>query len=116
MGQFSLNGTLSTCPDPAAYELEGTGEVGADVSGAPFLQGRESGTLVWDALTHAEFIELYAAWNTNKGSKVAGAIPQISTGSLGTYDSVTCYFHEPTARVSGKLWQNVRLRVTDVTR
>lgn len=116
MGQFSLNGVFTTTPDPQAFEHDGFEEIGTYVDGAPLLQGKENGTLVWGALTHAEFIQLYARWNTNKGTAVAGAIPQVAAGVLATYDAITAFFHEPQARVEGKLWKNVRMRVTYITR
>lgn len=116
MAQFDLNGTFTTTPDPAAYMMEGFAEVGAFCNGAPIIQGKESGTLTWAALTHAEFIQLHARWNTNKGSHVAGKIPEIAAGSLGTYDSITAYFHEPIGEVRNGLWHNVRMPVSKVTR
>ena len=116
MGQLDINGTLSTCPDPAAYALDGFEEVGAFCNGAPIIQGKESGVLMWPAMTHAAFIELWAQWNTNKGSHVSGKIPEIAAGAIGTYDSVTAYFHEPKGEVRNKLWRNVRMQVSKVTR
>ena len=116
MGQLDINGTFTTTPDPFAFEHDGFEEIGNYVDGAPLLQGKENGTLVWNVLSHAEFIQLYARWATNKGTAVSGKIPQVATGTLGTYDSITAFFHEPTARVEGKLWRNVRMRVTYITR
>jgi hypothetical protein len=116
MGQLNINGALSTCPDPASYILDGFAETGAFCNGAPVIQGKESGTLTWPAMSHAAFIELWAQWNTNKGNHVSGKIPEIAAGSLGTYDSVTAYFHEPTGEVRNGLWHNVRMPVSKVTR
>lgn len=116
MGQFDLNGTFTSTPDPASYLLEGFGEVGTFVTGAPITQGKESGVLSWPAMTHAAFIELWAAWNTNKGSAVSGKLPQIAAGVIGTYDAVTAYFHEPKGEARNGLWNNVRMQVSKVTR
>ena len=117
MGQFQISSTFSNCPDPSAWVPDGIAERGNYTDGAPLLQGLESGTLVWNALTQTEYGELHTRWNTNKGVLTAGKIPEESGSALGTYDTVTtAYWHEPLGEVRGSLRHNVRMRVSFITR
>lgn len=117
MGQFSLNGTFTHLPDPSSWTPEGLAEVGLFTTGAPILQGLESGTVVWANLTQQEYGELHTRWNTNKGNAVAGTLPEESGSSLTTYDTVSsAYWHEPRGEVRGKIRRNVTMLVTKVTR
>jgi len=117
MGQFNLNGAFTYCPDPSAWDPGGLAEVGTFTTGAPILQGLESGTLTWANLTQQEYGELHTRWNTNKGNAVAGKLPEESGASLTTYDTITtAYWHEPHGEVSGKIRRNVTMRVTSITR
>ncbi|RLC82305.1 MAG: hypothetical protein DRJ03_19265 [Chloroflexi bacterium] len=117
MGEFSLNGTFTYLPDPSGWVSDGLAEVGTFTNGAPILQGLESGTLTWAALTQQEYGELHTRWDANKGNAVAGKLPEESGSSLATYDTVaSAYWHEPRGRAHGKIRHNVTMRVTSITR
>ncbi len=117
MGEFSLNGTFTYLPDPTAWDPAGLAEVGMFTTGAPILQGLESGTAIWANLTQQQYGELHSRWSTNKGNSVAGKLPEESGSSLTTYDTVaSAYWHEPLGQVSGKIRRNVTMLVTSITR
>lgn len=117
MGQFSLNGTFTYLPDPTAWAPEGLAEVGAFTTGAPILQGLESGTVIWANLTQQQYGELHTRWVANKGSAVAGKLPQEDGSSLTTYETVdSAYWHEPRGEVRGKIRRNVTMLVTSIAR
>lgn len=117
MGQFDLNGTFTYLPDPSAWISDGLAEVGTFTTGAPILQGLESGTLTWANLTQQEYGELHTQWNTNSGTAVSGKLPEESGSGLATYDTITtAYFHEPHGEVRGKIRRNVTMLVTSITR
>lgn len=117
MGQFSLNGTFTYLPDPTSWTPDGIAEVGLFTTGAPILQGNESGIVMWAGLTQQEYGELHTRWNTNKGNAVAGKLPEESGAVLSTYDTISsAYWHEPLGEVSGKLRHFVTMRVTKITR
>jgi hypothetical protein len=117
MGQFSLNGTFTYLPDPSGWMPEGIAEQGTYTDGAPILQGKESGTLIWNVLTQQQYGELHTRWSSNKGVLTAGTLPEESGSSLSTYDTVTtAYWHEPLGEARGGLRHNVRMRVTFITR
>lgn len=117
MGQFSLNGTFTYLPDPSGWQPEGIAERDTYTDGAPLLQGLESGIVIWNCLSQQEYGELHTRWNSNKGTLVAGKLPEESGSALGTYDTITtAYWHEPLGEARGGLRFNVRMRVTFVTR
>jgi hypothetical protein len=109
---FEINGSGLT--DPTSYQPDGTAERDTYTDGAPLLQGMESGTLVWAAMSQSNFASLWSAWSTNKGNLVSGAIPP-TTGSLSSYRSVTAYFHEPRGEARGGVRFNVTMRVTFIS-
>ena len=114
MADFSLSGTFTYLPDPSAWESS-FNEVGTLVSGAPLIQGYEAVTLTWSALTQQQYGELYARWNANKGDLVSGTLPDMDASSF-SWQSVTAYFHEPSGQLRARVWENVQMRVTHITR
>lgn len=91
MGNLSINGAMSICPDPD-YQTFGTPVKGAFVGGGIVRQGNESGVLKFPPLNSAMRNELYTKWATNKNGLVGGAIPAIS--GYG-WQTVTAAFGEP---------------------
>lgn len=91
MGNFSLNGTFTACPDPdyAPYPIPVRG---AFLNHKPVLQGYESGILKFPPLPSGAFNELRARYEANKNSQASGAIPKIS--GYG-WRAVSAWFMEP---------------------
>ena len=107
---FEINS--NSIQDPTHWEPHGIAEVGTFANGAPCQQGYESGTAVWAAMTQSAYATLYTQWNSNKGVLTAGKIPP-NTGALGTYRSISAFFHEPRGTgKAGEMRTNVRMLVT----
>lgn len=105
----------SSIADPTSWQSDGIAERDTFTDGAPLLQGLESGTLVWAAMSQSNYADLYSAWNSNKGNLVSGTIPTESGSSLSSYRNVTAYFHQPTGEARGGLRHNVRMRVSFIS-
>lgn len=106
---FEINS--ASLQDPTIYQPDGFAERDTYTDGAPLIQGFESGTLIWSSMSQSNYAALYSAWNANKGNLVSGVIPP-TTGSLGSYRSVSAYFHEPVGEARGARRFNVRMRLT----
>src|SRR3989304_1266236 len=91
MGNLSINGTMSICPDPD-YNTFGLPVRGAFVGGGLVRQGKESGILSFPPLTSAMRNELYAKWAANQAGLVGGLLPALS--GYG-WQAVTAAWGEP---------------------
>ena len=88
------NSTIAAA-DPSTYTPDPPKLVGQMCSGKPIVQGREQGTLVWDAMTLAGWIDLWDRYNTNKASSGVFVIPGRTSGqSWSTWRSTTSYVME----------------------
>jgi hypothetical protein len=110
---FVING--NSIQDPTSWQSDGIAERDTFTDGAPLLQGKESGTLTWSAMSESDYADLYSGWNSNKGSLVSGSIPTESGSDLSSYRNVTAYFHQPTGEARGGLRFNVRMKVSFIT-
>lgn len=101
---FKAWNSLISAPDPDGYTPEGPRHVGTQCSGKPIVQGRERGTLTWEAMTLAHFIDLWDRYNTNKDSSGTFIIPGRTSGqSWTTWRSVTAYaIEEPKREYRGR--------------
>jgi len=109
------NALLTTCPDPDEYAPEPPPVVGRFASAKPVAQGREQGTLVWDNITLADWIDLWDKWNTNKNSSGTFVIPpRTSGGSWTSWRSVTAYAEEPIPRYRGRIVQGATMHIVIV--
>jgi hypothetical protein len=74
----------------------------------PIEQGVERVRLVWNALTPAEYKDLFDTWNTNKDSSGTFDIPDRSGTAPEDYRSVVAYAQRPL----GQFGQRIRSQVT----
>lgn len=85
------NATIAA-DEPSGYIPDAADMVGQFCDGQPVLQGLEQGTIVWDAMTLASWIDLWDRWNTNKNTSGTFIIPGRTSGqSWTTWRSVTAY-------------------------
>lgn len=92
MGNLSINGAFTACPDPADFQPFGKAYRGDFMGGKPIYQGYESGLLKFPPVISAGFNELYARWAANSGAQTSGAIPKLS--GYG-WRAVSAWWHEP---------------------
>lgn len=91
MGNLSINGTMSICPDPD-FQSYGLPVRGGFIGGGIVRQGKESGVLKFPPLTSAMRNELYTKWAANKNGLVGGTLPQLSAYG---WQTVTAAWGEP---------------------
>ena len=109
---FKMWNALTTAPDPEVYIPEWPAVVGQMCSGKPITQGLERGSVVWTAMTIAEYIALKAAYDTNKDTSGTFVIPPSATGSWTSWRSVTAYVAgAPTGEWRGRVVQNVTVQL-----
>ena len=106
---FQMWGSLlTTCPDPSTYTPAPPPVVGRFASGEPVAQGREQGDLTWNAITPAEYADLWGRWNTNKNTVGTFVIPNRAGTTPQAVRSTTAWCEEP----RGTWGQNLRMSVT----
>jgi len=92
---FKMWNSTITAKDPATYIPEAPPMVGQMSSGKPITQGLEYGTLTWNAVTLAGWIDIRDKYNTNKDTAGTFVIPGNTAGqSWTTWRSVTAYVVE----------------------
>jgi len=99
---------LTTCPDPATYTPVPPPVVGRLASAKPVAQGYEQGDLTWNALTVAEYADLWGRWNTNKDTSSTFQIPNRAGSGPTSFRSVVAYAEEP----RGTWGQTLRMGVS----
>jgi len=109
---FKAWNSLISGPDPDSYTPEYPSTVGQMADGKPVAQGREAGTLAWNNITLASWIDLRDRYNTNKDSSGTFVIPpHASGGSWSSWRSVTAYAEHPQAVYQGEVVQQVTMRI-----
>ena len=84
-------GTLATCPDPTEWRPETEQVVGRLCDKQPVLQGAEGGVLFWNALSPAEYDNLYDTWATNGTVEGTFTVPDRSGTLAETYRTVSAW-------------------------
>ena len=89
---FKMWNATTTADEPSAYIPDPPRSVGLQCSGKSITQGLEKGTIVWDAMTLAAWIDIRDKYNTNKDSSGTFVIPAYTSGGSWTsWRSVTAY-------------------------
>ncbi len=101
-------GTLATCPDPSEWRPETQVVIGRTCNAKPVMQGLEAGIVMWNALSPAQFDNLYDTWATNSTVEGTFTIPDRS-GTLATTWRTISGWAEPLQSVFA---QRNRLQVT----
>ena len=110
---FKAWNTFLSGKDPDSYTPEPPPVVARTDAGKPIAQGLEAGTLTWDVMSLADYINLWSLWNTNKNVSGVFKIPPCLSGSWTSWRSITAYAEEPRGEYRGWVVRSVTMHIVN---